>query len=415
MTELPYTARDVFTLTGPEAELFHGTIADRARSGAWTYPIPASGDYATMTRDDMIYWLYKAQYPVVHAVRGSGLEDFFREQTTAPALPVGFEASGHLSLAAAGDLMDHPYLAASGDGLYRDVAGLLLDADVVTANLECVITNDRRTFDIKTSEAPPLTYREGSFDVLKGHGARRYSFVSTACNHSLDCGEGGVESTLAALDAAGIAHHGVHRSLAESRKATVLDRNGIRLAMISHTFGLNGKQPPPGKRWIVNRTHLNGAPGEVDLSLLEAQIADARAAQADLIVGHLHWGLEHEYYPRPTQLDLAHHLAEVGLDVIIGHHPHVLQPVEHYRTRRDPDRVVPIYYSLGNLVNPFSHPAFRLGGIARLELVKGTTANGQRQTYVASAHRAEVFQEIDTDTQTLRLVPATDEHRSTLP
>ncbi len=123
-----------------------------------------------------------------------------------------------------------------------------------------------------------------------------------------------------------------------------------------------------------------------------------------MVVAQLHWGLEHESYPRPDQLGVARHLAELGVDIVIGHHPHVVQPLECYRTNRDPDRVVPIYYSLGNLLTPFSHPAFRASWIARITLAKGVARDGTTRTYVAKAYKVEVFQEINTKAEQLRLV-----------
>jgi len=74
--------------------------------------------------------------------------------------------------------------------------------------------------------------------------------------------------------------------------------------------------------------------------------------------------------------------------------------MECYRTKRDPDRVVPIFYSLGNLLTPFSHAAFRRSAIARISLAKGTCRDGSVRTYVAHTKTVEVFQEIDESTET---------------
>lgn len=92
----------------------------------------------------------------------------------------------------------------------------------------------------------------------------------------------------------------------------------------------------------------------------------------------------------------------MGVDAIFGHHPHVIQPAEYYRTRRDPARVVPIFYSLGNLVTPFSAPFLCRSLIARLELAKGI-AEGATRTYVGRVQLAEVMQIADDEQRTLRL------------
>ena len=222
-------------------------------------------------------------------------------------------------------------------------------------------------------------------------------------NHTLDAGEAGVHSTVERLTTEGIAFNGINETAAQADVATLLHRNGMTVALISHTFGLNGKRPPADKPWLVNRTNLNAEVDAVDFRQFERQIRYARQHQADLVVALLHWGMEHEYYPRPAQLAVAHHLAELGVDVIIGHHPHVVQPMESYRTRRDPARVVPIYYSLGNLITPFSHPAFRLSAVALIRAAKGTCGDGAIRTYVTQADNSPVFQEIDTEARTIWL------------
>jgi poly-gamma-glutamate synthesis protein (capsule biosynthesis protein) len=132
----------------------------------------------------------------------------------------------------------------------------------------------------------------------------------------------------------------------------------------------------------------------------------------DFLVAQLHWGYEHELYPRPEQIGLAHRMAEMGVDLVVGHHPHVVQPMERYRTVRDPHRIVPIYYSLGNLVNPFSAPYLCRGGIARVEIVRGRLPGGTVATLVAKAELATVEQEVDTRNGTVRVVPGSDDEGS---
>jgi poly-gamma-glutamate synthesis protein (capsule biosynthesis protein) len=404
---LPWTAKDIFKLSPKEWLIYNGTIAFHMATGLWRYPVPTSGDMETMTRRDLIYWVYKARFPLTRAVRNSGLEAFFEEQSRFRwALPAGFAPSAEIELSAVGDLMNHQFLPNSADCLYQATAETIFGVDVSMANLECVVyPQGTAAFEITTSEAPPIYYGQKHFEAAKGPAGRGYAFMATANNHSLDCGEDGVVSTIRALKEAGIAQHGMNETESDSRSATILEKKGVRLGLISHTFGLNAKKPPKDKPWIVNRAHLNGKLGEVDFSRIEAQIRFAREKKVDAIIAQLHWGLEHEYYPRPEQLEVARHLAELGVDILIGHHPHLIQPMECYRTRRDPDRVVPIFYSLGNLTTPFSHPAFRRSAVARVRLAKGTARDGSTRAYVKSAGMLEVYQEIDEGNQKLRLVP----------
>ena len=103
---LPRTAKDIFKLSPFEWALYNGVIWFCRATGVWRYPIPASGDLATMRTFDKIYWLYKAQFPVARATRGSHLEEFFQGQSTVSLkLPTGFRPTDELLLTAVGDLM----------------------------------------------------------------------------------------------------------------------------------------------------------------------------------------------------------------------------------------------------------------------------------------------------------------------
>lgn len=392
---LPRTYRDVFTLRPLERPVYAGLIAFFRLTGLWRHPARLSGDIETMGLLDKVYWLYKTTHPVLHAEKGSGLEAYFERQPSwyRGSLPDGFSAIGEVSLSAAGDLMDHPFVPASGNTLYADVADILFDADVSMANMECVPHDVHGPIPFTVRAGPRLHYQPGSFEVLTRHESKRFTFLATACNHSLDYGEAGVASTTRTLRAAGIVFNGVNESEADADRATLLERNGVRIGVISHTFGLNAHRPPPGKPWIVNHNHLNGRVSEIDLGQIERQIRFCSEQEVDAIVAHLHWGYEHELYPRTEQVELAHHLAELGVDVIIGHHPHVVQPMEIYQTKRDPDRVVPIYYSLGNLVNPCSAAFLCRSDIARVVLVKGAKSDGTVRTYVGEAGKHVVIQE----------------------
>jgi len=325
-------------------------------------------------------------------VRGSRLEEYFARPAAAPTLPDGFAVEAEATLSAVGDLMPHPYLAASRVTLYRDVADVIFDADLAMANLECVVIDAPPNLMIDMTAGPPVAMNRAAFDVVCG----AFGFLTTANNHSLDFGEPGVESTLAAVRDRGVVSHGTNEHDRDAERPAFVERNGIRIAIVAHTFGTNAHRAPAARPRIVNHTKLNRTVSQIDFSLLEAQLAAARGV--DFVVAQLHWGMEFELYPRPEQLAVAHHIAELGADAIIGHHPHVLQPMEHYRTRRDPARVVPIYYSLGNLTNPFSLPYMWRSGVARIALAKGA------RTFVRSATLTEVDQVMGASTISLRPV-----------
>lgn len=402
MSALPSCARDVVKLPPRQALLFRGLMAFFERTGLWRYPPARTGDVEEMGLLDKVYWLYKAGRPMERAVRGSGLEEHFAGQGAFDwTPPADFAVTGDLRLSAAGDLMSHPYLARSGDSLYGELAALLFGADVSMANLECVVLDRplELTIDATSKAGPPLVLAREAFEVAAGS----WSFLAAACNHSLDFGEPGVASTLAALRQRRIAFHGLNEREEDADRATLIEKRGVRLGLVAHTFGCNGHRPPPHRPRIVNRMRLNGAAADLDLAPLRAQLRHCEEAGVDFVVAQLHWGLEFELYPRPEQVEVAHRLAELGVDLILGHHPHVVQPVEHYRTRRDPLRVVPIYYSLGNLINPFSAPFMCRSSVAAIELVKGSRPGGPPRTYVRRASVVAVDQHADPVSQRLVL------------
>jgi capsule synthesis protein PGA_cap len=407
---LPRTARDVFKLGPIERLLYHAIIAFYEWTGLWHYPANASGDLETMTFMDKVYWLYKTTNPIDRASRRSGLEEHFEAQKSFGWQPPShIQVKGEMTLSAVGDLMNHRYLLNSSNVLYKDVSDVIFGADVSMANLECVIyPKGTGALSFSPRNGPPLYYNLEEFSIAKGFAGRKYSFMATACNHSLDFGEDGVRSTIGTLKAEGIAFNGVSVSEKDARSATIVERSGFKIGLISHTFGLNAYRPPEDKPWIVNRSHLNGQLGKIDLRQLEEQIRFCKESKADFVVVQFHWGMEHELYPRPDQVKLSHHLAESGVDLILGHHPHVVQPFEFYRTKRDPDRVVPIYYSLGNLVNPFSAPYLCLSYVARVALVKDVLADGSERTYVRDAGAVEIVQVVDDKNGKIRLCRKAD-------
>ncbi|MDP1825596.1 MAG: CapA family protein [Archangium sp.] len=389
--ELPREPRELARFGWRQALAYDGVGALARLVGAWRAPSPRrSGDLASMQFLDFAYWFHKSTHPIRTAEAGSGLEAFFAAQRFKWAPPDDLSPVAELTLSSAGDLMSHAYLARSGDSLYREVSDLLFGADISMANLECVVMKDPAPLHIDVEKGPPLAFDHDAFRASAG----RFDFLATACNHSLDFGAEGVDSTIAALLASGKAFNGVNRCAADASRATIVERRGVRLGVLAHTFGLNGHRPQ--RVGIVNHSRLNER--GVDLTLFEQQLAHCREVAVDFVIAHLHWGFEFEYFPRLTQLELAHRLAELGVDAIFGHHPHVVQPVEYYRTKRDPHRVVPIFYSLGNLITPFSIDYMRRSGVARIELVKGRT-----KTYVRAAGLVEVEQQVDAERKELVL------------
>ena len=155
--------------------------------------------------------------------------------------------------------------------------------------------------------------------------------VTLANNHMMDYGEYGLKSTLSILDDKGIKHTGAGVTLEEALKPFVIDTGTVKTAFLS--FG-----------WDVEETryasgHSAGcAPRDKDVILREVRAAKK---MYDRVVVCMHWGFEFNRYPMPYDTDLAHATIDAGADLIIGNHPHCVQPYEEYHGKT-------IFYSLGN-------------------------------------------------------------------
>ena len=190
-----------------------------------------------------------------------------------------------------------------------------------------------------TFSAPPEVA-----DALESIG---YDTCSTASNHTFDQGPEGARTTLDVLDKAGIGHTGSARSQKESRKLLITEVNGVKVGQLSYTFGYNlGTEPP--QPWMANL---------IDVDKILAAARALKKAGAQVVVASLHWGQENQSTPTAFQRQTARKLlADPSIDLIVGHHAHVVQPFEKIKGKW-------VAYGLGNQ-------------IARHETPRGTTEEG---------------------------------------
>lgn len=167
-----------------------------------------------------------------------------------------------------------------------------------------------------------------------------YDSCTTASNHTLDHGRAGVEETLGVIEAAGLHFVGSARSPQEATEQQFLSVNGVAVAHLAYTYGFNGFRLPSDAQWMSNLI-------ERDRILNDA--AAARAAGAEYVMVSLHWGEQYWNQPNRQQQELGPVLlASDDIDLIVGHHAHVVQPID----RIDGEWLV---YGLGNLLaNAFS-------------------------------------------------------------
>jgi poly-gamma-glutamate synthesis protein (capsule biosynthesis protein) len=247
-----------------------------------------------------------------------------------------------LHLAAVGDIIFGRYKRdAAGDTAYyrvtksapfAEVASLLRGADIAFANLETpfvdepdeLFTYANRTFRAEASDAQALA--AAGFDV-----------VSIANNHIFNFGARGAPITRQNLVAAGLQPAGAGANAEEALRPAIVERSGLKVSLIALTVHDNGK---PSTRAGA----LAYVPFEELADTATMAIAATRARdQPDFVVVSVHWGIEYAPHPENAQRTIAHLMVDAGADVVLGHHPHVVQDIERYNG-------AVIAYSLGNFL-----------------------------------------------------------------
>jgi poly-gamma-glutamate capsule biosynthesis protein CapA/YwtB (metallophosphatase superfamily) len=201
-------------------------------------------------------------------------------------------------------------------GVLAPVAPLIAAADLAICHLETPVAPAGGPY----RGYPSFAVQPEIATALAGAG---YDLCSTASNHSLDDGTEGLVRTLDVLDAAGIAHTGTYRSEAESVTPRIVEAGGIRVGHVAATFGLNGLPPPAGREWSVDVAPVPDVDG------LLAAAGRARAAGAEVVVASLHCCVEYRHDPTDAQVAAVQTLlASPDIDLVLGHHAHVVQPFE---------------------------------------------------------------------------------------
>jgi len=283
------------------------------------------------------------------------------------------------TLLALGDIMVHmPQLPGYYDKAkdaydftpwFEQIEPILRQGDWVVGNLETPIAGK----DLKYSGYPRFNAPDELADAIRGAGVQ---IVSTANNHSLDRGVPGVSRTLATVRKAGLVPVGTSASAADRKRLVLEERNGISMGFLAYTYGTNGIPIPEGKAYAVNL---------IDPETIEREIAGLRDAGADFVTVSLHFGVEYQRMPNEEQTKLARRLVAAGADILLGSHPHVVQPYEEIsvaakdsfdgRARRGI-----VIYSLGNFISNQTGSWKDVGLIFGLRLVKTQQPDGSYST-----------------------------------
>jgi poly-gamma-glutamate capsule biosynthesis protein CapA/YwtB (metallophosphatase superfamily) len=250
-----------------------------------------------------------------------------------------------ITLVATGDVLLHERLWTTakrdGDGgawdfapLMSSVKPLVQQADLAIAHLETPLAPLGGPYHgYPLFQGPPQIA-----PALKQTG---YDICTTASNHSFDGGASGVDRTLNTLEKAGLRHAGTARSRSEAETPTIVDVKGVKIASLSYTFGFNGLPYPNGQTWRA---------GKLDAATISRKAKEARDGGAEIVVVSCHWGTEYSSKINDQQRELAPQLlADSNIDLVVGHHAHVVQPMEQFNGKW-------VAYGLGNLVAAHREP-----------------------------------------------------------
>ncbi|GEM_PF-389290 len=267
-----------------------------------------------------------------------------------------------INMLVAGDITAHvPQIdqAHLGDGEYdftpsfEVIAPYLREADITVGDLETSQAGPDISFwGYQGYTGYPLF--NAPQELSEALAEAGFTALSVANNHTLDRGYEGLMETLSHVRSLGIETFGAYKSWEERSSPLIIEKQGIEIAMIGYTYGLNGIPIPDGHEYCVNKT-VNFE----DITPVVEDIKTARDNGADLVAVFPHWGEMYVTEPQPQRLrQVAKELAEAGADLIMGGHPHTIQPMEWFFPEDEDgeERAALAIYSLGNFISNQHYP-----------------------------------------------------------
>ena len=240
--------------------------------------------------------------------------------------------------------------------VFEDISLYTKTADICVGNLETTFAGE----DVGYSSYPTFNTPDSLAYELKDIGV---DVLSTAGNHALDKGFDGLSRTIDVLNDADIAHLGTYKTAEEQNKPLIKYVKGIKLAFVNFTYGTNGISIPSDKQFCVNL---------IDEDFIKTQIEIAKNESPDIIVACMHWGNEYKTSQNSSQEELADFLFQNGVDIILGTHPHVLEPMEKRTVTLEDGSTKDgfVIYSLGNFIADQNAEYTRNSIILNLDITK---------------------------------------------
>lgn len=276
-----------------------------------------------------------------------------------------------MNLLFGGDVMGHaPQITAAYNAesktydfnpCFKYVKPIIEDADMAIANLEVTLPGEG-----KYTGYPMFRSPDALADALKTAG---FDMLVTANNHANDGGLKGVTHTIDKLKELDIIQTGTFKSQADRDKLyplitrKMVDGKVVKLAFLNYTYGTNGV--PDHKPSLVNL---------IDTAMIRRDVANAKSASPDAIIAVMHWGLEYQLDENKEQDAQAQFMANLGVDLIIGSHPHVVQPIKSLTAKlsNGKTKTVSVVYSLGNYISNQNQANTDIGLMVEVEMTKNT-------------------------------------------
>lgn len=295
----------------------------------------------------------------------------------AAAFAISLASQAEIDIVFAGDAMMHTgqlEAAKRGGGVYdysycfSAIAPYVGSADYAVVNLETPVA--KGGFSGYPQFNAPASYAE----ALAGAG---FDLFLTANNHTLDRRDRGLKQTVATLDSLGLSHIGTYADAAdrEARLPFVADIRGFKVGFVNYTYGTNGFS-----------VTTDAVVDYINADAIRADIAKARNAGAEIIVAAMHWGEEYTLTPVRSEKQWARLLEDEGVDIIMGGHPHVVQPME-LRASRSTGRPMFLAYSHGNFISNMMTRDTRGGLMTRVTLARDSVG----RAYVKDAAYKLIF------------------------
>lgn len=309
------------------------------------------------------------------------------------SIAASFFSTDSVELVFAGDAMQHErqIVAAKSSGgsydysgYYDEIRPYIESADFAVVNLETPLGG--RPYSGYPMFCAPDSYAE----ELKNAG---FDFILTANNHALDRRDKGLKRTLDALDRLELPHIGTFRNRTErdSLCPAIVDVKGFKIGMLNYTYGTNGIK-------IQNDAMVN----YIDRQQIRKDIAKAKEKGAEIIAVCMHWGIEYVLLPNAEQKRLARFLEDEGVDLIIGSHPHVIQPMEMNYNDEFGKKVLTVY-SLGNFVSAMRKDDTVGGAMVRVRIKRDDSG---KATVDTATYRLVVVQPPSSSQKNFKVLPA---------